>query len=47
MYLPPDRGYYVQTNAFMVDGKFAGVCLRVDKSPILTGNSDLPVTIIE
>jgi glutathionylspermidine amidase/synthetase len=40
--LPQEAEYYIQTNAFVVDGKYAGTCLRVDRSPILTGNSDLP-----
>lgn len=40
--LPVLHEYYLQTNAFIIDGKYSGTCLRVDRSPIITGASDLP-----
>ena len=40
--LPMLNEFYVQTNAFVIDGKYAGACLRVDRSPIISLNSELP-----
>ncbi|PIW45908.1 MAG: bifunctional glutathionylspermidine amidase/synthase [Zetaproteobacteria bacterium CG12_big_fil_rev_8_21_14_0_65_54_13] len=45
--LPQIDGLYLQVSTFIVDGRHAGTCLRVDTSPIITGGSDiLPLRIV-
>ncbi|TLS66994.1 CHAP domain-containing protein [Mariprofundus erugo] len=39
--LPQVNDHYVQVSGFIVDGRFAGACIRADRSPIITGGSDL------
>ena len=46
--LPQIDGYRTQVCTFSVLGKYAGSCLRVDKSLVITMNSDvLPLRIVE
>lgn len=45
--LPKIDGRYMQVSAFVVDGRHAGLCLRVDASPIIVSGSDiLPLRIV-
>jgi len=45
--LPVIDGKYLQVSTFVVDGRYAGACVRVDASPIITGGSDiLPLRIV-
>jgi len=45
--LPQLGGRHVQISTFMVDGRYAGACVRADASPIITGGSDiLPLRIV-
>lgn len=39
--LPSIDGYRVQVCSFSVNGSYAGACVRVDSSPIITTHSDL------
>ena len=39
--LPEVGKQNIQTNTFMVDGKYAGTCVRVDSSAIMTGESNI------
>ena len=39
--LPKISGRNVQTNSFVVDGKYAGTCIRVDESLVINSNSDI------
>jgi glutathionylspermidine amidase/synthetase len=46
--LPEIDGYKTQVCAFSVQGKYAGSCVRVDKSLVITAKSDLlPLRIVE
>jgi glutathionylspermidine amidase/synthetase len=46
--LPEVDGYRVQVCTFTALGKFAGSCVRVDKSLVITQNSDvLPLRVVE
>ncbi len=46
--LPQIDEYYVQVSSFSVAGKFAGTCLRVDESPVITKDSDiLPLRVVD
>ncbi len=46
--LPEIDGYKTQVCTFSVLGKYAGSCLRVDKSLVITMNSDvLPLRVVE
>ena len=46
--LPEIDGYKAQVCTFSVLGKYAGSCLRVDKSLVITMNSDvLPLRVVE
>lgn len=45
--LPELAGYHMQVCCFSVSGRYAGSCLRVDPSPIITQGSDLlPLRIV-
>lgn len=45
--LPVIAGYYSQLCSFTAAGNYAGCCIRLDKTPIITGKSDLaPLRII-
>ncbi len=45
--LPCIDGFYTQISSFVVDGRYAGAGARVDKSPIINGESDiLPLRIV-
>ena len=46
--LPEIDGYKTQVCTFTVQGKFSGSCVRVDKSLVITGKSDLrPLRIVD
>jgi glutathionylspermidine amidase/synthetase len=46
--LPEIDGYRTQVCTFAVRGRYAGSCVRVDKSLIITGDSDLlPLRVVE
>ncbi len=46
--LPAIDGYRTQVCTFTVQGKYAGSCLRVDKSLVITSKSDvLPLRVVE
>jgi len=38
--LPHVGGYYVQVSTFSVAGRYAGACVRVDESPVITMRSE-------
>ncbi|PJA32220.1 MAG: bifunctional glutathionylspermidine amidase/glutathionylspermidine synthase, partial [Zetaproteobacteria bacterium CG_4_9_14_3_um_filter_53_7] len=45
--LPQIGRHHLQVSTFVVEGRYAGACLRVDESPIITGKSDLlPLRIV-
>ncbi|RRJ85068.1 glutathionylspermidine synthase family protein [Aestuariirhabdus litorea] len=39
--LPKLEDYFVQVGTFTVDGKFSAACIRADRSPLITTDSDL------
>lgn len=39
--MPVTAGHHVQLSTFIVDGKYAATCARVDPSPIITSHSDI------
>lgn len=39
--LPAVDTFFVQVGTFTADGKYAGACVRVDTSPVITKNSDI------
>jgi glutathionylspermidine amidase/synthetase len=46
--LPEIDSYRVQVCTFTARGKYAGSCVRVDQSLIITGDSDLlPLRVVE
>ncbi len=46
--LPEVDGYRVQVSTFTARGKYAGSCVRADRSLIITGESDLrPLRVVE
>jgi len=46
--LPRLGEYYVQVGTFVVDGRYSGACVRVDRSAVITGSSDLlPLRILD
>ncbi len=46
--LPKVGDHYLQVSTFMVDGRYAGACVRADQSPIIRGQSDvLPLRIVD
>ncbi len=46
--LPVVDGRHVQVSTFPVDGRYAGCCVRVDPTPVITASSDvLPLRIVE
>ena len=45
--LPLIGDNFIQMNSFTVAGRFSGACVRVDKSPVITSESDiLPLRVI-
>lgn len=45
--LPKVGCHHLQVSTFVVDGRYAGACLRADALPIITGGSDvLPMRIV-
>jgi len=45
--LPKIAGRFMQISTFMVDGRYAGACVRADTSPIIIGGSDIvPLRIV-
>ncbi|MBU2648231.1 bifunctional glutathionylspermidine amidase/synthase [bacterium] len=46
--LPTVGGYYAQVSTFMVAGSYAGSCVRVESSPVITKDSDvLPLRVLD
>jgi glutathionylspermidine amidase/synthetase len=46
--LPNLGGHNVQVSTFSVSGKYAGSCVRVDRSPVITKDSDvMPLRILD
>jgi len=46
--LPRLGEYYVQLSTFVVGGRYSGACVRVDRSPVITGPSEvLPLRILD
>ncbi len=39
--LPQLDGHHLQLSTFIVDGRYAGACVRTDRSPIIRGRSDV------
>jgi len=45
--LPQLEGRHMQISTFMVEGRYAGACVRADASPIIVGSSDIvPLRIV-